>query len=218
MQLRLKKALFLPSVSNKVTQYHKVLSKYVPEHYVSYVVDLLIQHPVQFRVAKPRKTKLGDFRAERQGLHKITVNGDLNPYSFLITTIHEFAHLVTFNEHGARVKPHGKEWQQTYSKMLYPVVQAGHLPNDIAEAIEHSLLNVKASSCTDQNLYRVLMQYDPPKDGLVVLETLEKECLFELNGKTYRKGNLRRTRFVCTNTHNQRKYLISALALVKKIA
>ncbi len=194
------------------------MSKYLPTEYVSYVVDLMIQHPVQFRVAKPRKTKLGDFRAEREGLHRITVNGDLNPYSFLVTTIHEFAHLVTFNNYGPRVKPHGTEWQNTYSKMLYPVVQAGHLPDDVAKAIERSLLNVKASSCTDQNLHRVLMKYDTPKDGFVVLETLENGTVFELNGKSYRKGNLRRTRYVCTNTNNQRKYLISALAQVKKIA
>ncbi|XOV69165.1 MAG: SprT-like domain-containing protein [Fluviicola sp.] len=205
-------------MSNKVAQYNKVISKYVPAEYVSYVVDLLIKHPVQFRIAKPRKTKLGDFRAEREGLHKITVNGDLNPYSFLITTIHEFAHLVTFNNYGPRVKPHGKEWQNTYSKMLYPVVEAGHLPEDVSKAIERSLLNVKASSCTDQNLHRVLMQYDKPKEGWVTLESLQMDSVFELNGKSYRKGNLRRTRYVCTNTNNQRKYLISALAQVKKIA
>jgi hypothetical protein len=205
-------------VSKKVAQYNRVLGKYLPSEYISYVVDLLVQHPVQFRVAKPRKTKLGDFRAERTGLHKITVNGDLNQYSFLVTTIHEFAHLVTFNEYGPRVKPHGTEWQNTYSKMLYPVVQAGHLPEDVAKAIERSLLNVKASSCTDQNLHRVLMKYDPPKEGLVVLETLASGEVFDLNGKSYQKGNLRRTRYVCTNTDNQRKYLISALAQVKKIA
>ena len=62
------------------------------------------------------------------GYTKITVNGDLNPYSFLITTIHEFAHLVTFEEYQGRVKPHGKEWQLTYSKMLYPVIEDGGLP------------------------------------------------------------------------------------------
>lgn len=205
-------------MSKKVEQYHRVLSKYLPAEYVSYVVDLMISNPVQFRVAKPRKTKLGDFRAEREGLHKITVNGDLNSYSFLVTTIHEFAHLVTFNEYGPRVKPHGVEWQNTYTKMLYPVVQAGHLPDDVEKAIERSLLNVKASSCTDQNLHRVLMKYDAPKEGFVVLETLENGSVFELNGKSYRKGNLRRTRYVCTNANNQRKYLISALAQVKKIA
>lgn len=205
-------------MSRKKEQYRKVLGKYLPDSYVEYVVDLLVTYPVQFRIAKPRKTKLGDFRAEREGLHKITVNGDLNPYSFLITTVHEFAHLVTYNQYGGRVKPHGREWQLTYTKLLYPVVQAGHLPEDIANAVERSLINVKASSCTDQKLYRVLLEYDPPKEGLSRLEELEKDTVFELNGKAYRKGNLRRTRYVCTNTTNKRQYLISALAHVKKIA
>lgn len=205
-------------MSRKKEQYRKVLSKYVPTDYIEYIVELLVANPVQFRITKPRKTKLGDFRAERQGLHKITVNGNLNPYSFLITTIHEFAHLITYNNHGGSVKPHGKEWQLTYSKLLYPVVEAGHLPTDISLAIERSLINVKASSCTDQHLYRVLLQYDPPKEGLCRLEELERDTIFELNGKAYSKGNLRRTRYVCTSTSNKRKYLISALAHVKKIA
>lgn len=205
-------------MSRKEEQYRRVLGKYLPTEYLDYVIELLITYPVQFRVAKPRKTKLGDFRTEREGLHKITVNGDLNPYSFLITTIHEFAHLVTYNEHGGRVKPHGKEWQLTYSKMLYPVVEAGHLPEDIAQAIEQSLINVKASSCTDQNLYRVLLKYNPVQEGMHRLEELERNAVFELNGKAFRKGNLRRTRYVCTNTSNNRQYLISALAHVKQIA
>ncbi len=205
-------------MSKKKEQYRRVLSKYIPEESIEYVVDLLVTYPVQFRIAKPRKTKLGDFRAERTGLHKITVNGDLNKYSFLITTIHEFAHLITFNQHGGRVKPHGKEWQLTYSRLLYPVVQEGHFPEDIAKAVEKSLINVKASSCTDQHLYRVLLQYDPPKIGLLRLEELQRNDRFELNGKEFQKGNLRRTRYVCTDTSNKRQYLISALAHVKKIA
>lgn len=204
-------------MSRKKEQYRKVLSKYVPSDYIEYIVELLCAHPVQFKIAKPRKTKLGDFRVEREGLHKITVNGDLNQYSFLITTIHEFAHLVTYNNYGGRVKPHGKEWQLTYSKMLYPVVQAGNLPEDISKAIENSLINVKASSCTDQKLYRVLLEYDPPKDGLHRLEELDRGSVFLLNGKAFKKGNLRRTRYVCTNASNKRQYLISALAHVKKI-
>jgi len=204
-------------VSKKKEKYRLVLSKYLPSEHIEIVVELLVTYPVQFKISRPRKTKLGDFRASRIGLHQITVNGDLNPYSFLITTIHEFAHLVTFEEHSNRVKPHGKEWQLTYSKMIYPVIEAGGLPEDISKVLLNSLVNVKASSCTDQKLHRVLLKYDKKKDDLTSLEELQSESIFDLNGKNYTKGNLRRTRYVCVDNSNNKRYLISALAQVKKI-
>tara|TARA_B110000902_G_scaffold43823_4_gene48708 strand:- start:9166 stop:9783 length:618 start_codon:yes stop_codon:yes gene_type:complete len=204
-------------VSKKKEKYRMVLSKYLPANFIEIVVELLVKHPVKFRVAKPRKTKLGDFRANRDGLHQITVNGDLNPYSFLITTIHEFAHLVTFQEYKGRVKPHGKEWQLTYSKMIYPVIESGDLPKDVSDVLLNSLINVKASSCTDQNLSRVLIKYDKPIQGLILLEELPSKSVFNLSGKNFTKGNLRRTRYVCVDNSNNKRYLISALAQVKKI-
>ena len=204
-------------MSKKKEKYRMVLSKYLPANFIEIVVELLVKHPVKFRVAKPRKTKLGDFRANRDGLHQITVNGDLNPYSFLITTIHEFAHLVTFQEYKGRVKPHGKEWQLTYSKMIYPVIESGDLPKDVSDVLLNSLINVKASSCTDQNLSRVLIKYDKPIQGLILLEELPSKSIFNLSGKNFTKGNLRRTRYVCVDNSNNKRYLISALAQVKKI-
>ena len=204
-------------MSKKKEKYRMVLSKYLPANFIEIVVELLVKHPVKFRVAKPRKTKLGDFRANRDGLHQITVNGDLNPYSFLITTIHEFAHLVTFQEYKGRVKPHGKEWQLTYSKMIYPVIESGDLPKDVSDVLLNSLINVKASSCTDQNLSRVLIKYDKPVQGLILLEELPSKSIFNLSGKNFTKGNLRRTRYVCVDNSNNKRYLISALAQVKKI-
>ena len=204
-------------MSKKKEKYRMVLSKYLPANFIEIVVELLVKHPVKFRVAKPRKTKLGDFRANRDGLHQITVNGDLNPYSFLITTIHEFAHLVTFEEYKGRVKPHGKEWQLTYSKMIYPVIESGNLPKDVSDVLLNSLINVKASSCTDQNLSRVLIKYDKPVQGLILLEELPSKSIFNLSGKNFTKGNLRRTRYVCVDNSNNKRYLISALAQVKKI-
>ena len=204
-------------MSKKKEKYRMVLSKYLPANFIEIVVELLVKHPVKFRVAKPRKTKLGDFRANRDGLHQITINGDLNPYSFLITTIHEFAHLVTFQEYKGRVKPHGKEWQLTYSKMIYPVIESGDLPKDVSDVLLNSLINVKASSCTDQNLSRVLIKYDKPIQGLILLEELPSKSVFNLSGKNFTKGNLRRTRYVCVDNSNNKRYLISALAQVKKI-
>ena len=197
--------------------YDNTVKKYVPLEYVDLVTDLLLKYRVVFKIVKPRKTKLGDFRAGIQGeKHQITVNGDLNKYSFLITTLHEFAHLITYDEYGRRAAPHGKEWKDNFSMLLVPMIRIGHLPKPIESALMNSLVNVKASSCTDVNLQRVLLTFDERNDNLTTLESLEKNSIFELNGRLFEKGVLRRTRFMCKEQHGKRYFLVNRLAMVKE--
>lgn len=199
-------------------KYRQVLSNYLPNEFVPMVIELLSKYPVQFKIVKPRKTKLGDFRAlGKHGKPQITVNGDLNPYAFLITTIHEFAHLYVFKEYGPRVAPHGKEWKDTFSRLLIPAIESGWLPEDITTALTRSIQNVKASSCTDVQLQRVLLTYDEQKDNLVTLESLSKNSIFALNNKVFRRLELRRTRFMCEDVNTKKKYLVNALAQVKEL-
>lgn len=194
----------------------KHLGKYLPEASVDYVIDLLRKFPCKFKISKPRKTKLGDYRMTTEGISVITVNGDLHPYSFLITTIHEFAHLITFNEYGRRIKAHGKEWQNNYRKLLLPMINEGVFPAEIENALMKSLITVKASSCSDTNLYRTLSKYEAPVIDHHPLEELPIHATFQLNGRVFTKGNLRRSRYVCTENNTQRTYLVHALAKVKK--
>lgn len=202
-------------MSQKAEMFRKTMKRYVPEEFVEYIVSLLIHHPVVFKIVKPRKTKLGDFRNGINGQrHQITINGNLNRYSFLITTIHEFAHLTTHEKYGRKAAPHGKEWKHEYKELLMPVIKSGSLPADIEHVLLNSLVNVKASSCTDQKLHRVLINYDHSLDDGVLLESLEKNSTFALNGKTFVKGKLRRTRYLCTEVESQKQYLVNALARV----
>ena len=60
---------------------------------------------VNLVVTRKRITKHGDFRALPKGMHQITVNEMPNPYRFLITTVHEIAHLVTYKDFGPRSNP-----------------------------------------------------------------------------------------------------------------
>lgn len=205
-------------MKSKKEQYKSILTNYLPEEYIEYVVTLLIAYPVKFKIVKPRKTKLGDFRAGiKKEKHQITVNGNLNHYSFLITTLHEFAHLIAFERFGFRISPHGKEWQQTFIELLTPIVDTGHLPKDIETAVLNSMIRVKASSCTDIQLQRTLMRYDSHEEEVLTLESLDKNSIFALNGKSFSKGNLRRTRYLCKDITSNREYLVHALAKVKKI-
>ncbi len=205
-------------MKSKREQYQKVLSKYLPEEFIDMVVELLVTHPVAFKIVKPRKTKLGDFRVNgRTEKPQITVNGDLNKYSFLITTLHEFAHLINFKENGPYVAAHGQEWKNIYSRLILPTIESKKLPKDIETALLNSLINVKASSCSDVNLNRTLIRYDEKNEEQDTLESLDKNSIFDLNGRLFRKGNLRRTRFYCTEIDSDKGYLVHGLAQVKEI-
>jgi SprT protein len=196
----------------------EVLKKYLPEEFVETIAAFLFTNTVRFKIVRGRTSKLGDFKAGLNGtIHQITVNGDLNPYSFLITTLHEFAHLITYDTYKAHVLPHGEEWKLCFRNLLMPIIKSGHLPKDIEHALIHSTNNIKASSCSDQGLMRVLKTYDRPKEGVVLLEKLAENAKFELQGRLFVKGVLRRKRFICHDTYSDKSYLINALAEVREI-
>lgn len=204
--------------SEKRERILKQVGKFVPEGFEEMVVDLLFSEPVMFKVVKPRSTKLGDFRAGLRGeKHQITVNGNLNKYSFLVTTLHEFAHLKTFVKYGGRVKPHGEEWKQEYRKLLVPAIDTKLLPYDIVKALVNSLANTKASSCSDIHLSRALKKYDDAKEDMHLLEELPKGAIFELQGRVFSRGELRRKRYLCQDLTSKRTYLVHALSEVKVI-
>ncbi len=193
-------------------------SKYLPSPFVDDVVALFLHNTVRFKIVKGRKTKLGDFRAGLNGeKHQITINGDLNPYAFLITTLHEFAHLTTFENYGRKVAPHGQEWKNNFRTLLLPIINSKNLPKDIEEALVNSLVNTKASSCTDHQLSRVLHRYDNLKEGIELLERLPNNATFTLNGKQFIKGPLRRKRYICQEINSNRSFLVNALAQVQLI-
>jgi hypothetical protein len=207
--------------SPKINKRQKVINsfkKFLPEGFEDYVVDLFFEHSIHFKIVPPRKTKLGDFRIGPD-IPKplITVNGDLNPYSFLITTLHEFAHLHTYLKYGMRVAPHGEEWKNCYRKLLLPIIDSKKLPNDIEKVLMNSLISTKASSCTDIHLSRVLQKYDQKQEGIEILERLPKNTTFVLNGKHFIKGDLRRKKFLCEEVSSRKMFLVNALAQVSPV-
>lgn len=191
------------------------LEKYLPQGFSLLIAELFIPVPVKFKIVNPRNTKLGDYRPAHNGLpHRITINGNLNPYSFLITTIHEFAHLQAHVKYGRNIQPHGNEWKKTYRELLTPIIHSNLLPKDIEFALMNSLINTKASSCSDIGLSRILKNYDKQNDDYVLLEQLPINSKFNLQGKFFIKGPLRRKRFICEEIQTKKKYLIYAIAEV----
>ena len=194
-----------------------LLADYLPAGTVDSVWDMIRHYQVRFRIARPRKSKLGDYRPPngKQG-HRISVNSDLNPYAFLITTLHEFAHLVTWNSYKNRVLPHGMEWKVAFREILTPYINSSIFPEEIIVALRAYMNNPAASSCTDLNLHRTLRRFD--QNATVLLETLPHGAHFKLqNGMVFEKGKLGRTRYRCQCLTNGKWYFVSAVAEVHQL-
>ena len=199
-------------------QLKEKLRAYIPEAFVTYVYDLLSCTNVTFRIVKPRKTKLGDFRmsTKQLGVPQITINNNLNPYAFLITTLHEIAHLHTYLRYNVGVKAHGKEWKFEFQQLLLPLLSAQEVPEELKTCLKNTLKNTKAASYSDIALSRVLRKFDVKKNG-VPLEQIELGAHFVVNKKSFKKGKLRRTRYLCSELRTGKAYLIHALAEVNTI-
>lgn len=198
-------------------QFKTALARFLPEHAVHYCYTLWCQHPFILKIKKKRASKLGDYKYEpSKQKHIISVNNDLNPYSFLITYVHEVAHLVTFSEHKRRVSPHGKEWKGNFKKLMLPILNNEVFPDNVLRTLASYLKNPKASSCNDHQLVKALQCYDINKTGINLSEISTGE-LFKFRQRIFRKETLRRTRYVCCEVSTKRKYLISRIAEVERL-
>src|SRR5690606_32853999 len=100
----------------KVKQPFEALKNYIPEASFDLLMQYILHYKVKLTITRKRKTILGDYRHPHGNLgHRISINENLNRYAFLITLLHEMAHLLTYEKYGNRVKSHGKEWKTAYA-------------------------------------------------------------------------------------------------------
>lgn len=193
----------------------EVLAQYMPPLAVPIIAKWIDYFQCEFKISKNRTTKLGDYRHPfKESGHKISVNNDLNPYAFLVTTVHEFAHLLTWNDHKNKVKPHGVEWKDNFKRMMKPFFDLEVFPADVSQSIVKYLNNPSASSCTDLHLTRALKKYDQ-RENHTHVEQLPINAVFTLkDGRKFQKGERIRKRYRCTCLDNGKIYLFNPLAEV----
>ncbi|TAF35478.1 MAG: hypothetical protein EAZ57_09630 [Cytophagales bacterium] len=195
------------------------LSAFMPLAAVKKAFELMKHYKLHVKVVAPRKNVLGQF-AVRSGRERpvLSINSDLNPYQFLITFIHEVAHFTVWQIHGFRVKPHGTEWKQEYSRLLNPFLCTSIFPLDVLYALEKSLKEIKASSCSDPELYKVISRYDKPQEGrntqLVALEQIAFDDYFVFQDIVYQKKKHLRTYCECVQITTKRLYKIRLSVMV----
>ncbi|UOB18520.1 SprT-like domain-containing protein [Abyssalbus ytuae] len=195
-----------------------ILAKYVPERAVELCFELIKVNEVHLKIVNERVTRHGDYRKLPDGLHQITVNANLNKYRFLLTLVHEIAHLVAFRKYGHYIKPHGVEWKHTFQHLMLPFIQPEIFPSSLLPVLAKHFRNPTASSDTDAKLSLALKQFDPVNDKSYIFE-VPYGSLFRLyNGKVFKKGNKRVKRYECIELSSGRVYLFQPNAEVEIIS
>jgi SprT protein len=196
------------------------LASYIPESSNEIVDGWIRTYPVQIRISRDRITKSGDYRPPYGATtyHRISINHNLNKFSFLITLTHEFAHLLTWNFYKRRAQPHGDEWRQNYRTLLFSLIEINVFPKEIEHALIQTLVrNSQPIHTSEYNLSVILSKYD---SGSVkqFLDDLVSDSIFSIpNGNVFRKGDKIRTRYKCYCLNNKKWYLISPAMHVKPI-
>jgi hypothetical protein len=180
------------------------LETHLPANLANEILDVLKNKNVQLTITKKRSTKLGDYRRPNSKVkyHRISVNGSLNKYSFLITLVHELAHLEVFENFKSNILPHGIEWKNTFGQMLGNLLVRNIFPDDISKELANYAQNPKASSVSDVG-------------NQPILNDLPGQAVFQIGKKIFQKGQKRRTRFLCKELTTNKMYVVSGLAEIK---
>ena len=204
----------------KVEHPLEALRQFLPDGSFDPVVQLIHQYKVHLTVTKARKSVLGDYRHPFLGAnHKISVNGNLNKYEFLITLLHELAHLLCYESYKNRVEAHGQEWKAIYGNLLAKFIQMDIFPSDIKKCLLKTIKNPAATANGETQLLLVLRKYNPiQKEGIQLVANIAEGALFEaMKGKIFRRGKKRRIRIECVELATGHVSSFSALTEVKLI-
>ena len=194
----------------------ETLSKYLPEHAVKPVFELIVANQVHLKIVNERQTRHGDYRKAVNGKHEITVNAKLNKYRFLITLIHEIAHLAAFEKYGRNIKPHGIEWKLTFQQLMLPYIRPEIFPHSVLPLLANHFKNPSASSDTDARLAFALKQFDERKSDIYFIHEVPNGSKFRIqNGRIFQKKGLRVKRYECLEISTGRLFLFNPNAEVE---
>lgn len=190
---------------------------YLPDNSVAYVQEILVKYDIEIKIKSERKTRHGDFRVLSNGNCLITINSNLNKYRFLITLIHEIAHLYVYKLFKNSIKPHGLEWKNQFRILILPVLNPDIFPKVLLPLLANYFKNPKATTDSDIELVKELKMYDPPTDKNYIYE-LDLGTRFGIyNGKIFKLENKLKKRYKCIELETGKYYLFNANAEINII-
>lgn len=197
----------------------KILSQYLPASTVNTIYSWIQNYKVHFIITPKRNSKKGDYTPLCKTAaykHRISVNGSLNKWAFLITTIHEFAHLINWEKRGASVMPHGKEWKQEYKSLMNTFFTNNIFPLDIHKALANYMVNPKASTGSDLDLMKSLYKYNADTAACLI-DDLPSQALFMYQGRRFKKIEQMQKKYRCMDVSKKDYYLFHPTAEVEAI-
>lgn len=183
-----------------------ILQIHVPSAAVPYCVELWNENPFDFRLRKDRVTKIGDFTYRRGQVPRITINKNLHSYLFLITYIHEVAHLMVHQTRSCSA--HGPEWKKMFQQLLQPLLFEQFFPVELLKELRRHMIDPMATTFSDPILSKVLRTYEHSATTKTLLSDIPEGSVFEIRGRWFKKGIKRRTRVLCQELHSRKKYLV----------
>ncbi len=191
-----------------------LIAPYVAESAVPIVIDWIIEYKIHVTLTPQRSSKYGDYRHPyRNKGHRISINKNLNRHSFLITFIHEIAHLKCWMMYRNQVPAHGKVWKAIFAELIHSFMSLSVFPDEILKALYEYAKAPGSSTCSDEYLMRILAKYDRVQRPRV--EELAEGALFHtINGRLFRKGNVIRKRIQCEEVQTHKVYLFHPFAEV----
>jgi hypothetical protein len=191
----------------------KIPETYLPVGAFPLVSSLLDSYDLDIKIVKSRSTKFADFNPpfKNRKIPFITINNNLNQYSFLITLLHELAHYYVWRDGKVYAKPHGRSWKNHFRELMQKAIDRDIFPEPILLKLEKHLLNPRATSCSDTHLYRELSVFDTEKAGTFIDDIPDGQLFQIAGGQIFKKEKKVRKRIMCENIKNRKKYLFSPI-------
>ncbi|PLK46281.1 SprT-like domain-containing protein [Emticicia sp. TH156] len=205
---------YTPEVAQKMLE---MLSRHVPAQAVDYCLALWKEQPFSFKITRTRSSCFGNYTF-KDGLHKITVNNDLNAYAFVITYIHEIAHQRAWlNKTRKKIEPHGAEWKKSFQQLMAPILNLSVFPETVFVPLSKYMSNPAASSVSYAPLAKALQMHELTPPSGVLLSDVADNRWFTFRNTVFQRLEKRRTRVLCMERNSRRRYTILATARVDLI-
>ncbi len=194
----------------------KIFEQYLPPNSINYCCSLSSRYNFNLDLSFNRVSKFGHYKyLPVTKSHTISINKGLSQPLFLITFIHELAHLDVMLHFGRKVKPHGAEWKRTFTTLMLPLLNPTVFDDNLLSLLAKHLKKPKASLSADPALWHLLVS--ETTENSMYLHNIEINQSFIFKNRAFKKIKTRRTKALCYEIKSGNNYLIPLLAKIEEV-